>query len=166
MTVTEASVMDALNKVKDPEINLPLPELGMIEGVEIDDGFVVVKVLLTTAGCPLKSTITSDIEKEVGKLDGVKKVQVSMGAMDEDQRRALREKLTGHEEREILFNRPENLTRVIAVTSGKGGVGKSSMTANLAVALADQGLTVGVLDADIYGFACSEWRTRHKALMA
>lgn len=153
MTVTEASVMDALNKVKDPEINLPLPELGMIEGVEIDDGSVLVKVLLTTAGCPLKSTITSDIEKEVGKLDGVTKVQVSMGSMDEDQRRALREKLTGREEREILFNRPENLTRVIAVTSGKGGVGKSSVTANLAVALADQGLTVGVLDADIYGFS-------------
>lgn len=153
MTVTEASVMDALNTVKDPEINLPLPELNMIEGVEIDGGFVLVKVLLTTAGCPLKSTITGDVKEAVGAVDGVDRVEVSMGAMDEEQRKALREKLTGHEEREILFNRPDNLTRVIAVTSGKGGVGKSSMTANLAVALAGRGLTVGVLDADIYGFS-------------
>lgn len=153
MTVTEASVMDALNNVKDPEINLPLPELGMIEGVDIDGGFVLVKVLLTTAGCPLKATISGDIEEEVGKIEGVTKVEVSMGAMDDAQRKALREKLTGREEREILFNRPDSLTRVIAVTSGKGGVGKSSVTANLAVALSDQGLTVGVLDADIYGFS-------------
>lgn len=153
MSVSEASVMDALNEVKDPEINLPLPELGMIEGVEIDGGFVLVKVLLTTAGCPLKATITGDIEEAVGKVEGVETVQVSMGAMNEEQRKALREQLTGREEREILFNRDDNLTRVIAVTSGKGGVGKSSVTANLAVGLADLGLTVGVLDADIYGFS-------------
>ncbi len=145
--------MDALNTVMDPEINKPLPELNMIESVDIDGNNVVVNVLLTTAGCPLKSTITQDIETAVSKVEGVENVAVVMGAMNEEQRKELREKLTGHAEREIPFSKPDSLTRVIAVTSGKGGVGKSSVTANLAAALADEGLKVGVLDADIYGFS-------------
>lgn len=153
MTVSEPEVLDALNKVIDPELGKSLPELGMIEGVEISDSTVVVKVLLTTAGCPLKNTIVADVKKEVGAVAGVEQVDVDLGAMNDEQKRALREKLTGHAEREIPFNLPGNLTRVIAVTSGKGGVGKSSITANLAVALADLGLSVGVLDADIYGFS-------------
>lgn len=153
MTVTETAVMDALGRVIDPEINKPLTELGMIESVTIEGGNVAVDVLLTTAGCPLRGTITEDVAREVGKVEGVASVDVKMGVMNEDQKKALREKLTGHAERDIPFTRPDSLTRVIAVTSGKGGVGKSSVTANLAVALAQQGLKVGVLDADIYGFS-------------
>ena len=145
--------MEALGRVIDPEINKPLPELGMIGGVKIDGGDVTVNVLLTTAGCPLRSTITNDVITEVSAVDSVENVHVDMGVMNDEQKRELREKLTGHAEREIPFTKPDNLTRVIAVTSGKGGVGKSSVTANLAVALAEQGLKVGVLDADIYGFS-------------
>lgn len=144
--MNESAVMEALGRVIDPEINKPLPELGMIDGVEIDGGHVTVKVLLTTAGCPLKNTITADVENEVGKVEHVESIRVNMGVMSDEQKKGLREKLTGHAEREIPFTRADNLTRVIAVTSGKGGVGKSSVTANLAVALAAQGLKVGVLD--------------------
>lgn len=153
MTVSNEAVMDALGRVIDPELNRPLPELGMIEGVDIDGGDVTVHVLLTTSGCPLRDTLTKDVTEQVSSVEGVETVHVSMGVMNDDQKRALREQLTGHAEREIPFTKPDNLTRVIAVTSGKGGVGKSSMTANLAVALATQGLKVGVLDADIYGFS-------------
>ena len=153
MTVTKSAVMEALGRVIDPEIRRPLTELNMIDDIEISGSEVTVKVLLTTAGCPLRDTITSDITDEVGSVEGVSAVHVAMGVMSDDQKRELREKLTGHVEREIPFTRPDSLTRVIAVTSGKGGVGKSSVTANLAVALAHQGLKVGVLDADIYGFS-------------
>lgn len=153
MTVSTESVMEALGTVIDPELNRPLPELGMIEGVDIDGGDVTVRVLLTTAGCPLRDTLTKDVTQKVGEVDGVTAVHVAMGVMSDEQKKALREQLTGHAEREIPFTKPDNLTRVIAVTSGKGGVGKSSVTANLAVALAAQGLKVGVLDADIYGFS-------------
>lgn len=153
MTVSREAVMEALGRVIDPELNRPLPELGMIEGIDIDGGEVTVRVLLTTAGCPLRDTLTRDVTQQVGDVDGVSAVHVAMGVMNDEQKRALREQLTGHAEREIPFTKPDNLTRVIAVTSGKGGVGKSSMTANLAVALAAQGLKVGVLDADIYGFS-------------
>lgn len=153
MTVTESAVMEALGRVIDPEINKPLPELGMIGGIQIEGGQVTVNVLLTTAGCPLRSTITNDVTKEVSSVEGVEGVHVDMGVMNDDQKRELREKLTGHAEREIPFTKPDSLTRLIAVTSGKGGVGKSSVTANLAVGLAELGLKVGVLDADIYGFS-------------
>ncbi len=153
MTVSEDAVMEALGRVIDPEINRPLPDLGMIDSVDIDGSQVTVNVLLTTAGCPLKGTITEDVVKEVSTVDGVEAVHVNMGVMSDEQKKALREKLTGRAEREIPFTKPDNLTRVIAVTSGKGGVGKSSVTANLAVALASEGLKVGVLDADIYGFS-------------
>ena len=122
--------------------------------VTIDGSSVFVKVLLTTAGCPLRTTISKDVTDRVGALEGVDKVSVEMGVMDDAQKKALREKLNGgRPEREIPFSRPDSLTRVIAVTSGKGGVGKSSMTANLAAAMAAQGLKVGVMDADIYGFS-------------
>ena len=153
MTVHEAAVREALERVIDPEIHRPLPDLGMIKGIDIDGGRVTVHVLLTTSGCPLRGTITADVQEEVGKVEGVEGVEVTMGVMDDDQKKALREKLTGHAEREIPFTKADSLTRVIAVTSGKGGVGKSSITANMAVALAGQGLKVGVLDADIYGFS-------------
>ena len=156
MPVTLESVMDALGQVIDPEIRRPITDLNMVtpDLITIDGSSVAIKVLLTTAGCPLRTQITKDVTERVGALDGVENVSVEMGVMDDDQKKALREKLNGgRPEREIPFSRPDSLTRVIAVTSGKGGVGKSSMTANLAAALAAQGLKVGVMDADIYGFS-------------
>ena len=126
----------------------------MVDEVVIDGSTVSVTILLTTAGCPLRNTISEDVHKVLGALDGVTDVKVTMDVMNDEQKKALREKLNGgRPEREILFARPDSLTRVIAVTSGKGGVGKSSMTANLAAALARSGLKVGVMDADIYGFS-------------
>lgn len=154
MSVTEAQVREALSSVQDPEIRRPITDLDMVDTVRIDGTTVHVRILLTTAGCPLRGTITADVTRVLSALDGVEDVRVEMGAMDDAQRKALREKLNGgRPEREIPFARPDSLTRVIAVTSGKGGVGKSSMTANLAAALADAGLKVGVMDADIYGFS-------------
>ncbi len=154
MSVTEAAVRDALKGVIDPEIRRPITDLDMVDNVSVDGGTVDVNVLLTVAGCPLSGTITEDVRTIVGGLEGVDTVRVSMGVMNDAQKKALREKLNGgNPEREIPFNQPGSLTRVIAVTSGKGGVGKSSMTANLAAALARDGLKVGVLDADIYGFS-------------
>ncbi len=154
MSVTEAEVTAALETVIDPEIRRPITDLDMVDSVAVDGDRVAVTILLTTAGCPLHATITKDVKEAVGKLDGVAAVDVSMGVMDDDQKKALREKLNGgRAEREIPFAQPGSLTRVVAVTSGKGGVGKSSMTANLAAAMAEQGLKVGVMDADIYGFS-------------
>ena len=153
MPVTEDAVLEALATVEDPEIHRPLTDLKMVDSVEIDGADVTVTILLTTPGCPLKNTITNDVEDAVMAVEGVESVKVIMGSMDEEQKKALREYLTGHKERDIPFSQPDSLTRVIAVTSGKGGVGKSSVTANLAVGLAAQGLKVGVLDADIYGFS-------------
>ncbi len=153
MPVSEEAVLEALATVEDPEIHRPLTDLKMVDAVDIDGGNVVITILLTTAGCPLKNTITSDVENAVMAVDGVESVKVVMGVMDDEQKKALREYLTGHAERDIPFSQPDSLTRVIAITSGKGGVGKSSVTANLAVGLASQGLKVGVLDADIYGFS-------------
>ncbi|EEH65652.1 hypothetical protein HMPREF0058_1622 [Actinomyces urogenitalis DSM 15434] len=152
---TQDQVRQALGRVIDPEIRQPITDLGMVESIEISDaGVVTVSVLLTVAGCPLKDTITADTRKEVGALEGVTDVQVRMGVMNDEQRAALRSHLRGGAaEPEIPFSKPGNLTRVYAVTSGKGGVGKSSVTANLAAAMAAQGLSVGVVDADIYGFS-------------
>lgn len=152
---TQEQVRQALGRVIDPEIRQPITDLGMVESIEISDaGVVTVSVLLTVAGCPLKDTITADTRKEVCALEGVTDVQVRMGVMNDEQRAALRSHLRGGAaEPEIPFSKPGNLTRVYAVTSGKGGVGKSSVTANLAAAMAAQGLSVGVVDADIYGFS-------------
>ena len=156
MTPSIDMVMDALSQVIDPEIRRPITDINMVtpDLVTIDGSSVAVKVLLTTAGCPLRTQITKDVTERVSAVEGVENVSVEMGVMDEAQKKALREKLNGgRPEREIPFSRPDSLTRVIAVTSGKGGVGKSSMTANLAAALAGKGLKVGVMDADIYGFS-------------
>ncbi|ETJ04205.1 MAG: P-loop NTPase [Actinomyces urogenitalis] len=152
---TQDQVREALGRVIDPEIRQPITDLGMVESIDVSpEGVVTVSVLLTVAGCPLKDTITADTRKEVGALEGVTDVQVRMGVMNDEQRAALRSHLRGGEaEPEIPFSKPGNLTRVYAVTSGKGGVGKSSVTTNLAAAMAAQGLSVGVVDADIYGFS-------------
>lgn len=156
MSVSLDEVMTALATVIDPEIHRPITDLNMVssEGVAVDGSSVSVKVLLTTAGCPLRNTIAADVKTALAALEGVESVNVDMGVMDDEQKKALREKLNGgRPEREIPFAQPDSLTRVIAVTSGKGGVGKSSMTANLAAAMAKSGLKVGVMDADIYGFS-------------
>lgn len=152
---TQDQVREALGRVIDPEIRQPITDLGMVESIEVSqEGVVTVSVLLTVAGCPLKDTITADTRKEVGTLEGVTDVQVRLGVMSDEQRAALRSRLRGGAaEPEIPFSKPGSLTRVYAVTSGKGGVGKSSVTANLAAAMAAQGLSVGVVDADIYGFS-------------
>ena len=143
----------ALATVNDPEIKRPITELNMVDDVAIaDDGAVSVKVLLTVAGCPLKDTITRDVTAAVTPLPGVTAVHVEMGVMSPEQRGELQASLRGGQaQREIPFARPDSLTKVYAIASGKGGVGKSSVTVNLALALAAQGLKVGVVDADIYG---------------
>ncbi|MDR1512328.1 MAG: Mrp/NBP35 family ATP-binding protein [Propionibacteriaceae bacterium] len=157
MTDTEhplaPKVRAALRQVQDPELRRPITDLGMVDSVQIDgSGFVAVKVLLTTAGCPLRVRITADVEEVVGAVEGVTGVAVELGVMDDEQRGALRSVLSGGSPvHENPFARADSLTRVIAVASGKGGVGKSSVTANLACALAGLGLNVGLLDADVYG---------------
>jgi ATP-binding protein involved in chromosome partitioning len=147
------AVNTALGTVIDPEIHRPITDLGMVESVVVDAGGVAaITVLLTIAGCPLSNTIESDVTKAVSKVPGVSGVQVTLGTMSEEQRAELKKQLRGgREDREIPFARPDSLTQVILVASGKGGVGKSSVTVNLALALAARGRRVGVLDADIYG---------------
>lgn len=152
---TQEAIEAALERVIDPEIRRPVTQLGMVRSIDIaDDGAVTIGLNLTVAGCPLKDTLTADTQREVGAVAGVTSVKVEMGVMSDEERAALRTKLRGGvAEPEIPFTKPGNLTRVYAVTSGKGGVGKSSVTANLAAAMAAQGLNVGVVDADIYGFS-------------
>ncbi|MBV9026535.1 MAG: Mrp/NBP35 family ATP-binding protein, partial [Streptomycetaceae bacterium] len=143
----------ALATVNDPEIHRPITDLGMVKSVEIsDDGAVRVEVYLTVSGCPLRDTITREVTSAVSKVPGVRSVQVGLDVMSDEQRRELAASLRGGQaEREIPFAKPGSLTRVYAVASGKGGVGKSSVTVNLAAAMAADGLKVGVVDADIYG---------------
>jgi ATP-binding protein involved in chromosome partitioning len=145
----------ALETVIDPEIRKPVTELGMVESVAADEaGHVAVTILLTVAACPLKETLTKDTTAALAAVDGVTGVTVTLGVMSDEQRGELKTRLRGGvAEREVPFARPGSLTRVYAVASGKGGVGKSSVTANLAACLAVQGLRVGVVDADIYGFS-------------
>jgi ATP-binding protein involved in chromosome partitioning len=143
----------ALQRVDDPEIRRPITDLGMVDNIEVDvAGRVGVRILLTVAGCPLRDTLTRDVTAAVLAVPGASAVNVELDVMSDEQRAALRELLKGGQpEREIPFARPDSLTQVIAIASGKGGVGKSSVTVNLAKALAAHGRSVGVLDADIYG---------------
>ena len=141
----------ALATVSDPELHRPLPELGMVESVEIDRGVAKLKILLTISGCPMQDRLRGDITDAVTKVSGISTVEVLFGVMNEEQRNNVKKLLRGGREKFIPFAQPESLTRVIGVASGKGGVGKSSLTTNLAVAAARKGLRVGILDADVYG---------------
>jgi ATP-binding protein involved in chromosome partitioning len=153
-----AAVRTALAAVQDPEIRRPITELGMVRSVDVDTtgaagARVTVGIDLTTAGCPLRDTITKDVTAAVQAVEGVAEVRMAMGVMSPEQRAQLTERLRGGAAPVIPFSQPTSLTKVFAVASGKGGVGKSSVTANLAVAMARDGLRVGVVDADIYGFS-------------
>ncbi|PZS33389.1 MAG: sodium:proton antiporter [Pseudonocardiales bacterium] len=151
----ESAIRAALTTVIDPEIRKPITELNMVESIAIGaDGDVGVTVLLTVSGCPMKEQLTRETTAAVSRVEGVRSVQVTLGVMSDAQRTDLRKQLRGDAPtNEIPFAQPGSRTRVYAVASGKGGVGKSSVTVNLAVALAQKGLSVGVLDADIYGFS-------------
>ncbi|WP_461190404.1 Mrp/NBP35 family ATP-binding protein [Arthrobacter sp. Z4-13] len=154
-TSLAGAVNAALATVIDPELRRPITELGMVESVDVfDDGKVSLVVLLTISGCPLRDTITADATKALLAVPGVAAVDIDLKVMTQEQRDALKELLRGAGgQRGIPFNEPNSLTKVYAVASGKGGVGKSSVTVNLACALAAQGLRVGIVDADVYGFS-------------
>jgi len=154
---TRDEVDAALAQVMDPEIHRPITELDMVRDVRIDpSGVVTVEVLLTIAGCPLKDRITRDVTAALAPLPGVTGVEVNLGTMTEDQRQAMVTKLRGGrpaEQKKVSFWGDESSTRVLTVASGKGGVGKSSVTVNLAAALAAKGHRVAIVDCDIWGFS-------------
>ncbi len=141
----------ALATVSDPELHRPLPDLGMIESVTFEKGAAVVTILLTISGCPMRDRLKSDVHAAISKVDGVKEITLNFGVMNEEQRNNVKKILHGGVEKFIPFAQPDSLTRVIGIASGKGGVGKSSLTVNLAVAAVARGLKVGILDADVYG---------------
>ncbi|MGH9213354.1 MAG: Mrp/NBP35 family ATP-binding protein [Acidimicrobiales bacterium] len=167
MPVTEAQVLDALRPVEDPELHRSIVELDMVREVTVDGGQIGVLVALTVAGCPLRNEISQRVTDAVGVLEGVDGVDLDFTVMTDDERAELRSKLHGDpaatagsqpshghaEGRAIPFADPASKTRVLLVASGKGGVGKSSVTTNLAVALAARGRKVAVVDADVWGFS-------------
>ncbi|HET7566849.1 MAG TPA: Mrp/NBP35 family ATP-binding protein [Gaiellaceae bacterium] len=144
-------VLKALEQVIDPELRRPVTELDMVRGVEVNDGVVSLTIVLTVAGCPLRNSFEEQVDAALAQVPGVTGVELHFDVMTPEERQALTTKLRGGApERDDVIKLPAGC-RVIAVASGKGGVGKSSLTANLAVAFARQGRQVGVLDADIYG---------------
>lgn len=152
--VSEEQVRDALRGVIDPELGADIVELGMVTAIRLPGaGAVEVEVALTIAGCPLRNQIRSDVETHVGALPGVETVTTSTGVMDAEQRKVVMARARLAARNPAPATDIPDTARVIAIASGKGGVGKSSVTVNLAVAMARRGLTVGVLDADIWGFS-------------
>jgi len=148
----EQAVHAALATVDDPEIHRPITELGMVKSVVVVDGVADIGVYLTVAGCPMRETITTRVTDAVSRVPGVSSVRVELDVMSDQQRADMRKNLRGGAPEAVIpFAQPGSLTRVYCVASGKGGVGKSSVTVNLAAALAARGLSVGVVDADIYG---------------
>ena len=167
MAVTETEVVEALRPVEDPELRRSVVDLGMYRGSDIRGGHVAVRIALTVAGCPLRNEITDRVRDAVGALDGVALVTVDFTVMSDAERAELRGKLHGDpaatagstpahghaQGRAIAFAQPGNRTRTLLIASGKGGVGKSSVTANLAIALAARGRSTAVVDADVWGFS-------------
>ncbi len=167
MPVSEAQVLEALRPVQDPELHRSIVDLDMVRHIGVDGGRVAVTVALTIAGCPLRAEITNRVNGAVVALDGVDAVDLDFTVMTDDERAALRTKLHGDpaatagsqqahghaEGRAIPFADPGSKTRVLLIASGKGGVGKSSVTTNLSVALARRGRDVAVVDADVWGFS-------------
>ena len=147
----QSPIFEALSKVNDPELHRSITELGMVESIEQSGSTVNLRILLTISGCPMRDRLTADIEKAVLAVVGVEKVVIDFGVMNEEQRANIKTLLPNGRDAFISFAQKDSLTRVIGVASGKGGVGKSSLTANLAVGAAQKGLRVGILDADVYG---------------
>ena len=150
MTVIE-QIEKALSQVQDPELHRALPELGMIDSISFSNGLASVKVLLTISGCPMQDRLRTDVTAALLAVPEVSEVALEFGFMSEEQRNNVKKILRNGREKFIPFAQPDSMTRVIGIASGKGGVGKSSLTANLAVAAAARGLRVGILDADVYG---------------
>jgi ATP-binding protein involved in chromosome partitioning len=148
----ETDIRAALARVIDPEIRRPVTELDMIGDVTVVDGNAAVALRLTIVGCPAATSIERDVREATAAVAGVTSVAVDVSVMSREQRTALTERLRGSRGRSAQFG-PDSLTRIIAITSGKGGVGKSTLTANLAVSLAKRGLAVGLIDADVFGFS-------------
>lgn len=146
-------IRESLSRVIDPELRRPVTELDMIGAVSVDEaGAASVDLKLTIVGCPAADTIERDVRAAVAGTAGVTAVALSVGVMSREEREALTDKLRGGRPKTLQFG-PDSLTRIYAITSGKGGVGKSTLTANLGVALAARGLSVGIVDADVFGFS-------------
>jgi ATP-binding protein involved in chromosome partitioning len=148
----ESAILESLARVIDPEIRRPITELDMVGTVEVVDGAATVGIKLTIIGCPAADSIERDVRETVAQVAGVTSTVVEVTVMSKTERDALTAKLRGGRPKTLQFG-PESLTRIYAVTSGKGGVGKSTVTANLGVALAAKGLRVGIVDADVFGFS-------------
>ena len=149
--MTSEKISSALAKVIDPELHRPITELGMVESVTCESGIARITILLTIAGCPMKEKLRSDVISVVSEVEGVTNVEIEFGVMNEAQRNEVKKLIRGGREAFIPFAQPDSLTRVIGIASGKGGVGKSSLTVNIAIATAKAGFKVGILDADVYG---------------
>jgi len=145
-------VRRAVGAVTDPELRQPIADLDMVRGVRVEGTAAHVAIALTIVGCPAADRIEREVREAAASVPGIESVEVEVGVMTPAERHALTERLRGGRARVMPFG-PDSLTRVIAVTSGKGGVGKSTLTANLAVALAQRGLAVGLIDADVHGFS-------------
>jgi ATP-binding protein involved in chromosome partitioning len=153
VTATAAAVRAAVGAVVDPELRRPIEELGMVRDVQVAGETAQVGILLTIVGCPAADRIAREVTAAAASVAGIAAVELEVGVMSPAERQALTEKLRGGRATRTMPFGPDSLTRVVAVTSGKGGVGKSTLTANLAVALARRGLAVGLVDADVYGFS-------------
>lgn len=154
MTSTDeliARVRDSLSRVNDPELRKPITELGMVDSLKVDGSTLHAVILLTISGCPMRERLHQDVSAAALSVVGIDRVEIEFAVMTEEQRNEVKRIVRGGREKEIPFARPDSLTRVIGIASGKGGVGKSSVTVNLAVALQSEGFSVGILDADVYG---------------